>query len=214
MAQDEESGTGMSDKQLRDELITIFGAGHETTAATLSWVWYILATHPDVEAKLHAEIDTVLQGRPPKMEDLSRLSYTGQIIKEAMRLYPPAFGGSRESTTEVEIGGVHFPKGVPFFLNFYGMHRDSRFFANPEVFDAERFSVENEKSIDKNAYLPFGSGPRVCIGNAFAMMEARLLLATLAQQYRLTLPADMVVEPARRFALRPRYGLRMVAHKR
>jgi cytochrome P450 len=177
-------------------------------------VWYVLATHPDVEAKLHAEIDTVLQGRRPTMEDLPRLPYTGQIIKEAMRLYPPAFGGSREAAVDVEIGGVRFPKGTPFFLNFYGMQRDDRFFSNPSIFDPERFSSENEKSIDKNAYLPFGSGPRVCIGNAFAMMEARLLLATFAQQYRLTLPADMVVEPARRFALRPRYGLRMVAHKR
>jgi len=129
-------------------------------------------------------------------------------------LYPPAFATSRDSIDETEIGGITFPKGTSFFINIYGMHRDSRFFANPDVFDPQRFSPENEKTIDKNAYLPFGSGPRVCIGNAFAMMEARLLLATMAQQYRLTLPADMKVEPARRFTLRPRNGLRMVAHKR
>lgn len=214
MAQDEDNGERMNDKQLMDELMTIFGAGHETTATTLTWVWYVLATHPEVEAKLHAEIDTVLQGRRPTMEDLPRLPYTGQVIKEAMRLYPPAFGTTRENVVPTEIGGVPFPKGTPFMVNIYGMHRDSRFFDKPEVFDPERFSPENEKNIDKNTYIPFGNGPRICIGNAFAMMEARLLLATMAQQYRLSLPADMKVEPARRFALRPRYGLRMVAHKR
>jgi len=214
MARDEDNGERMSDKHLRDELMTIFGAGHETTATTLTWVWYVLATHPEIEAKLHAELDNVLQGRRPTMEDLPRLSYTSQVIKEAMRLYPPAFATSRDSIDETEIGGITFPKGTSFFINIYGMHRDSRFFANPDVFDPQRFSPENEKTIDKNAYLPFGSGPRVCIGNAFAMMEARLLLATMAQQYRLTLPADMKVEPARRFTLRPRNGLRMVAHKR
>lgn len=214
MARDEDNGERMSDKQLRDELMTIFGAGHETTATTLTWVWYLLAIHPEIEAKLHTELDSVLQGHRPAMDDLPRLPYTSQVIKEAMRLYPPAFATSRENSDETEIGGITFPKGTQFLINIYGMHRDSRFFINPDIFDPERFSPESEKSIDKNAYLPFGSGPRVCIGNAFAMMEARLLLATMAQQYRLSLPADMKVEPARRFTLRPRDGLRMVAHKR
>jgi cytochrome P450 len=211
----DEDGTGqMNDKQVRDEAMTLFGAGHETTAVALTWTWYLLSQHPEVEARLHEELNIALGGRQPTLEDLPRLPYTEMIIKEAMRLYPPAFGTTREANTNAEIAGYTIKKGQVVYVNIYGVHRDSRFFPDPDRFDPERFSPENEKQIQKYAYLPFGGGPRVCIGNAFAMMEARLILATVAQKYRLKLAPGHQVAPSRLFTLRPKFGMKMVAARR
>lgn len=213
LAQDDEGGQ-MTDKQVRDEAMTLFGAGHETTAVTMMWVWYLLSQHPEVEVKLMRELDSVLGGRAPTLEDLPHLPYTEMVIKETLRLYPPAFGVTRQTVADTEIGGHPIRKGRAVYVNIYGVQRDARFFPDPDRFDPERFSPENEKQIPKYAYLPFGSGPRVCIGNAFAMMEARLILATVAQKYRLAVAPGHQVVPDRLFTLRPKYGLKMVATKR
>ncbi|MEP7291896.1 MAG: cytochrome P450 [Chloroflexota bacterium] len=214
MARDEDSGDGMTDQQVRDEAMTVFGAGHETTAAALMWTWYLISQHPEVEAKLIEELDTVLNGRAPELSDLPRLTYTEMVIKEAIRLYPPAWSLTRETVADVELGGYPIKKGHVVILNVYGMHRDARYFPDPERFDPERFSAENEKTIPKYAYLPFGGGPRVCIGNAFAMMEAKLIVATIAPHFRLELAPDQVVKPQRVFTLRSKYGMRMFATER
>jgi cytochrome P450 len=209
MAQDADDGETMSDKQVRDEAITVFGAGHETTATALMWTWYLLSQHSEVEAKLLAELDSVLGGRTPTLDDLPNLPYTEMVVKEAMRLYPPAFAAARDSIADVTVAGYRLKKGSPIIINIYGVHRDERYFPNPEQFIPERFSPENEKNIPKYAYLPFGAGPRVCLGNMFAMMEARLILATVAQRVRLSLAPGHPVVPGRVFTLRPKNGLKM-----
>jgi cytochrome P450 len=213
LAQDENHG-GMSDQQLRDEVMTIFGAGHETTSGALTWALYLLSQHPEVAAQLHAEIDSVLGDRLPTYADLARLPWTDMIIKEAMRLYPPAWGVTREVIAPVSIHNYPLRQGVTVFINIIGIHHDERFYENPNEFIPERFSPDNEKNIPKYAYLPFGAGPRVCIGNSFAMMEARLLLATIAQKFTLSLAPEQVVVPERVFTLRPKFGMKMVAHVR
>jgi cytochrome P450 len=213
MARDDDDHP-MSDKQVRDEAITLFGAGHETTANALMWTWYLLSQNPDVEAKLHDELARVLGGRDPRIEDLPNLPYTEMVIKEALRLYPPAFSVVREAADDVTLGGYALPKGSIILGNIYGMHRDDRYFPNPQRFDPERFSPENEKTIPKYAYLPFGGGARICLGNAFAMLEARLVLATIAQKYRLALAPNFEVVPQRVFTLRAKYGMKMIAKQR
>jgi cytochrome P450 len=213
MAQ-EEDGSQMTDRQVRDEAMTLFGAGHETTSVALTWTWYLLSQHPDVEARLHDELALVLGGRTPTIADLPNLPYTDMVIKEAMRLYPPAFIATRQTLEPITLGGYSIPKNSVVMLNIYGLHYDSRYFPDPERFDPERFSPENEKHIPKYAYLPFGGGPRVCIGNAFASMEARLILATLAQRFHLSLAPGHPVVPERKFTLRPKFGMKMVVTER
>lgn len=213
MAQGDD-GSQMTDIQVRDEAMTLFGAGHETTAVTLTWAWYLLSQHPDVEARLHEELAAVLGGRAPTIADLPNLPYTDMVIKETMRLYPPAFTASRQMLEPITLGGYTIPKDAVILMNIYGLHRDARFFPDPERFDPERFSPENEKRIPKYAYLPFGGGPRVCIGNAFASMEARLILATLAQRFQLSLAPGHAVVPERKFTLRPKFGMKMVVTER
>lgn len=214
MAQDEDGGSGMTDKQVRDEAMTLFGAGHETTANALTWTWYLLSQNPEALEKLQAELDTVLGGRLPTYEDLPRLQYTEMVIKESMRIFPPAWGTSREAIQDVTVSGYPLKKDSIVLINIYGVHRDERFFPDPLKFIPERFSPENEKTIPKLAYLPFGAGPRVCIGNAFAMMEAKLILATLAQRFELALTPGHTVKDERIFVLRPKFGMSMIAHKR
>ena len=172
-AVDEESGARMSDQQLRDEMMTLFLAGHETTAAALTWIWYLLARHPEVETKLIEELDRVLAGRPPALADLPQLPCTEMVIRETMRLYPPAPIIARESIEEVTVGGYRVAKRSLITISPWAIHRDSRFFPDPE-----RFGPGWERRIPRYAYIPFGGGPRVCIGNGFAMMETRLILAT------------------------------------
>ncbi len=208
LAQDDE-GKGMSDRQLRDEMMTIFLAGHETTAMALSWTWYLLSQNLDVLVKLQDEIDTVLAGRAPTVADLAHLPYTEMVVKESMRLYPPAPGISRSPVEDVQLGGYTVPKGALFLMSIWAMQRDERLFPQPEAFQPERFAPEREKTIPRYAYMPFGGGPRICIGNSFALMEARLILATMTQRFDFRLKPDQQVEPEMLVTVRPKHGLQM-----
>ena len=213
-ATDDDSGSGMSDQQLRDEMMTLFLAGHETTAMALTWTWFLLSQHPDVEARLRAELERALHGRVPAVPDLPNLPYTDMIVREAMRLYPPAAGFAREPIEDVTIGGYTVPKGSLVTVNTYALHRDPRFFEEPQRFNPERFAPGWEDRIPRYAYLPFGGGPRVCIGNGFALMEARLILATVAQRWRMTLEPGQTVVPVQLVTTRPKNGLRMKLERR
>ncbi|MCL4300249.1 MAG: cytochrome P450 [Anaerolineae bacterium] len=199
LAVDEETGERMSNLQVRDEVMTMFIAGHETTALALTWTWVLLAQHPAVETKLHSELGQVLAGRLPTLADLANLPYTELIVKEVMRLYPPAWVMLRQSLTEIELGGYRIPKGAIVSITPYAVHRHPAYYDQPEQFWPERFAPDAsgetlEKRLPRFAYFPFGGGPRICIGNSFAMMEARLLLATIAQRYCLQLPPGFQVE--------------------
>ena len=212
-AQDDD-GSQMSDRQLRDEVMTLFLAGHETTALALSWSWYLLALHPEAERRFHSEIDEVLAGQPPKVSDLPKLKYTEMIAKESMRLYPPAYAVGREAIEETEIGGYRVPKGTQLFAFQWATHRDPRYFNKPGEFDPERWTSENSERLPKYAYFPFGGGPRGCIGNYFAMMEIVLLLATIGQRFRFTLDPKHTVEVLPVLSLRPKNGIKVVTGKR
>lgn len=175
----------------------------------LTWTWYLVSRHPDVEARLHAELDRALHGGSPAAADLVQLPYTEMVVREAMRLYPPAAGFAREPIEDVTIGGYTVPKGSLVTVNTYALHRDPRFFEEPERFNPERFAAGWEDRTPRYASLPFGGGPRVCIGNGFAMMEARLILATVAQRCKLSLEPDQEVVPIQLVTVRPRDGIRM-----
>jgi len=207
LAARDDDGSRMTDRQLRDEAITIFLAGHETTANALSWTWMLLSQNPAVEAKLHAELDAVLAGRTPALDDLPSLRYTGQVITESMRLYPPAWGMARIAIEDVEIGGYPIPKGCGISLAQWVVHRDPRWFDAPEEFRPERWEGDLMKRLPRFAYFPFGGGPRQCIGNNFAVMEATLLLATIAQRFRIRLVEGRPVVPMPSITLRPRSGV-------
>jgi cytochrome P450 len=205
----DEDGSQMSDKQLRDEVLTFLLAGHETTALALTWTWYLLSQHPEIESKLHEELDCVLAGRAPEFADLQKLRYTERVIKESMRLYPPAWSLARTVISDFELRGYKIPAGANVVMSQWIMHRHPAYFPNPEKFDPDRWLIETAQKLPRFAYFPFGGGPRQCIGAAFAMMEATLLLATIAQSFRLrTLPGHPVATSPS-FTLRPKYGLRM-----
>lgn len=208
-AQDED-GSQMTDAQLRDEVITLFLAGHETTALALSWTWYLLATNKTVEAKFHEELDRVLNGRLPELSDLPNLRYTEMIAKETMRLYPPAFGLGREAIEECEIGGYRVPRKTQVFAFQWATQRDPRFFDRPNEFDPDRWTPDFVEQLPKFAYFPFGGGPRVCIGNYFAMMEMILLMATIGRRFKFDLAPDANVELYPAMSLRPKTGVRVV----
>src|SRR5436853_1541661 len=212
-AQDED-GSRMTDRQLRDEAITLFLAGHETTASSLSWTWWLLARNPAVEAKLHAELDEVLGGRAPSIDDLARLPYTANVITESLRLYPPAWGLARIAVENHELAGYPVKKGMGVAMAQWVVQRDTRWYDKPEEFRPERWEGDFAKRIPRFAYFTFGRGPRQCIGNSFALMEARLILATIAQKYRLHLVPDHPVVPLASITLRPRYGVRVVLESR
>jgi cytochrome P450 len=214
LAAQDEDGSRMTDKQLRDEAITLFLAGHETTANTLSWTWWLLAQNPAVEAKLHAELRNVLAGRAPSLDDLPKLVYTNHIITESMRLYPPAWGTARTAIEDHEIAGYAVPKGSGVSFAQWTVHRDARWYDAPDEFRPERWEGDLLKRLPRFAYFPFGGGPRQCIGNAFALMEAALILATIAQQYRFRLVEGHPVVPLASITLRPRYGIRAVLEAR
>ena len=214
LAAQDEDGSRMTDKQLRDEAITLFLAGHETTANTLSWTWWLLAQNPAVEAKLHAELRNVLAGRAPSLDDLPKLVYTNHIITESMRLYPPAWGTARTAIEDHEIAGYAVPKGSGVSFAQWTVHRDARWYDAPEEFRPERWEGDLLKRLPRFAYFPFGGGPRQCIGNAFALMEAALILATIAQQYRFRLVEGHPVVPLASITLRPRHGIRVVMESR
>ena len=210
-ARDEETGERMDDKQLRDEVMTVFLAGHETTSNALSWTWYLLGRHPEIVEKLHAELDRVLAGRPPTFSDLPALPYTLQVLKESMRLYPPVWAFGRSVTEKTEILGARVEPGNIVFLSPYVTHRHPEFWPDPERFDPDRFLPERMAEQHRFAYFPFGGGPRVCIGNTFALMEGQLVLATLAQRHRLRFVDPRPVELWPQITLRPRGELRVVA---
>jgi cytochrome P450 len=208
-AVDEETGEGMTDLQLRDEVMTIYLAGHETTANALSWAHYLLAGHPEVVSKLRAEVDSLLQGRTPTLEDVPGLKYTRMVIDETLRVYPSVWTIARTPLEPDEIGGYPVMPGMNVALTPYITHRHPAFWENPDVFDPERFSTERSAGRHPFAYFPFGGGPRLCIGNSFAQMEATLILAMIVQRYELELVAGQVVEPQPVVTLRPRHGIRM-----
>jgi cytochrome P450 len=207
-AQDEDDGGTMTDRQLRDEVMTLFLAGHETSALTLSWAWWLLAQNPDVEKRFHNELDKVLQGRPPTLEDYSRLKFTEMIAKESMRLYPPAFGVGREAIEEFEVSGFRVPAKSQIFMFQWATQRDPRFFSDPDQFKPGRWS-EGDQNLPRYAYFPFGGGPRVCIGNYFAMIENVLLLATIGQRFRLRRLDEQPLELYPAMSLRPRGPMNM-----
>jgi len=214
LAARDEDGSRMTDKQLRDESITLFLAGHETTANTLSWTWWLLAQNPAAEKKLHAELDSVLGGRAPTLEDVAKLKYAENVLTESLRLYPAAWGLARLAIEEHEIGGYRVPKGTGISIALWVMHRDPRWFEAPEEFRPERWEDGLAKRLPRFAYFPFGGGPRQCIGNTFALMEATLVLATIAQRYRFRLVEGHPVVPLASITLRPRHGIRAVLEVR
>ncbi|WP_207955942.1 cytochrome P450 [Rubrobacter marinus] len=208
-ARDEETGEGMSDRQIRDEVTTMYLAGHETTAVTLAWAWYLLSKNPEAARGMREEVGRVLGGRPPGVEDLKELLRTRAVVDETLRLYPPAWVVSRKAVGEDEIGGYPIPAGQIVFLSPYVTHRREDLWPNPEGFDPNRFAPANGEGRPRFAYFPFGGGPRVCIGNNFALMEATLVLAMVTQRFRLDLVPGRTVEPTPRGTLRPRPGVWM-----
>ena len=213
LAQDEEEDSGgMSDLQVRDEAMTLFLAGHETTSNALSWTWYLLSRNPEVERALHEEVDRVCGDRLPRPDDVARLTYTEMVLAESMRIYPPAYLIGRMALEDVTIGEWRVPKGAIVIVAEIVTHRDARWFPDPMRFDPTRFTSEARASRPKFAYFPFGGGPRICIGEGFAWTEGILLLATIAQKWRFTGAPD--VEPLPLITLRPRGGLPMRATRR
>ena len=210
----DDDGNSMSDQQLRDEVITLLLAGHETTALNLSWAWYLLAQHPEIENKLHAELDAVLAGRLPTASDLPNLPFTDKVIRETLRLYPPAWRIFRRAQEQFQVGQYVIPPGSNIVISQWVTHRDPRWFSEPTRFNPHRWNEEAAAKLPRFAYFPFGGGPRVCIGAGFAMMEATLLLATIAQRYRMRLVPNQRVEPLASITLRPRNGIRVILEQR
>ncbi|HEU4643593.1 MAG TPA: cytochrome P450, partial [Gemmatimonadaceae bacterium] len=210
----EGDGGGMDDRQLRDEIVTLLMAGHETTANWLTWTWYLLARHPHVEACLHAELDDVLRGRPPEPDDVARLPYTRNVLSESLRLYPPAWALERRAIADFEAGGHRIRKGTQVIVSQYLVHRDPRWWHEPERFDPTRWAEPADATRPKFAYFPFGAGTRLCIGEHFAWMEAALVLATLAQRWRLRYARSQPPVPEPLITLRPRGGLPVLLERR
>jgi cytochrome P450 len=206
-AVDADTGERMTDQQLRDEVITLFLAGHETTANALSWTWYLLSKYPEIERKLYAELKQVLCGRVPELADLPNLKYTRMLVDESIRLYPPAWLISRTAREDDIVDGVTIPAGSVAFLSPYVTHRHPDLWENPEGFDPERFNRQKSESRPDFAYFPFGGGPRLCIGNNFALMEAQLVMATLVQHFRVELVPGHPIEFQPSITLRPRHGI-------
>ncbi|GAB4375405.1 MAG: cytochrome P450 [Elainellaceae cyanobacterium] len=204
-----EDGTCMSDRQVRDEVMTFILAGHETTAVALSWAWFLLATHPHVEEKLQAELQAVLAGRSPTWADLPKLRYTEWIILEAMRLYPPVWALARTVASDCEIAGYSVKAGSDVVASQWVVQRDPRWFPEPEAFNPDRWANDLAKRLPPYTYFPFGGGSRICIGKAFAMMEASLILATIAQRYQMTLVEPEAIEPRASVSLRPKQGVKV-----
>ncbi len=210
---DEDGGT-MTDQQVRDEAMTLLLAGHETTAVALSWTWFLLAQHSEVEQKLWDELESVLKGRTPGVGDVPRLPYMNRVIRESMRLYPPAWAMARVAVEDCEIGGYRVPAGSSVAMSQWVMHRDPRFYRDPERFNPDRWAEERMKALPKFAYFPFGGGPRICIGASFAMLEIALTLATVAQKYQLHLAPGHTVTPLASITLRPKEGIHVILKQR
>ncbi len=209
----DDDGSRMDDRTVRDEVLILFLAGHETTALALSWTFHLLSQHPEVERRLHDELDAVLAGRAPTFEDIPRLKYAECVVHEALRIYPPAWAIGRESTEGFDLAGRRFEKGTWVWITPWTLHRDPRWFPDPMRFAPERWEDGLAKRLPRFAYLPFGGGPRICIGNQFAMMEAVLLLATIARRFSLR-TATPRVEPEASVTLRFKHGLSMTLSER
>jgi cytochrome P450 len=203
LAARDEDGRGMSERQLRDEVITLFLAGHETTAASLAAALHFVGAHPEVQRRLQAEVDAVLGGRAPGFADLPRLAYTDRVVKEVLRLFPSGPIFDRDAIEDVEIGGHVIPRGTTVLISPYAMQRDARYFADPERFDPDRWLTPQAKNVSRYAYFPFGGGPRICIGASFATMESVLLLARLAQGWTFTSLPGRDLRPIAGFTMRP-----------
>jgi cytochrome P450 len=210
----QEDGQGMDDRQVRDEAMTIFLAGHETTANALTWTWYLLSQHPDVEANLHDEVDRVLEGRPPAAHDLARLPYTETVVSESVRCYPPAWILGRMAVRENSVREYVMPEGSVALMSPYIVQHDPRWFPDPFRFDPDRWTPDAAAARPKFSYFPFGGGPRLCIGESFAWMELQLVVATFARRWRLRLAPGARVDLLPQITLRPRYGMPMTLHRR
>ena len=210
----EAHGDHMSDRQVRDECMTLFVAGHETTAVALTWTWYLLSQNPEIEARLHKEINSVLQGRLPTFDDLPQLRYAEMVLAESMRLYPPAWTVARMTLEPYRIAKYLLPPRTLLMMSQWIVHRDARYFPDPDRFDPERWTLEARSSRPRFSYFPFGGGPRQCVGEGFAWTESILLLVTLAQHWTVRLVPGHPVEPQPRLTLRPKYGMKMVLKKR
>lgn len=210
-----EDGTKMSKKQVMDELVTLFVAGHETTSNALTWAFYLLATHPEVQIKLQKELDETLCGKTAEFADLKSLVYTEMVVKESMRLLPPVWAlNTRQANEDTVVGEFLFPRDKVIFISPYANHINPKYFPEPDKFDPERFSAENEKSIPKHVYIPFGTGSRVCIGQAFAMMEAKLILATIVQCFDITLAEGQMLNPQAQITLSNKDGMKVNIKRR
>jgi cytochrome P450 len=213
--QDDE-GVGMTDRQLHDEIMTLFLAGHETTANVLSWTWLLLGQNPETEQKLNEELQRVLNGRVPTPADLPQLVYTDMVLRESMRMYPPVWVIGRRALASFRLGDYEIPANTNMLISQFLMHRDARYFPKPETFDPNRWSAGNARTaaLPRFAYFPFGGGPRVCIGAGFAMMEAVLLLATIAQQFQIQIAPGEKVSIQPTVTLRPRNGIPVTLKRR
>lgn len=210
----QEDGAGMTDRQVRDEAMTLFLAGHETTSTVLTWTWYLLSQHPEAERKLHAELHDVLGGRAPTIRDLPRLRYTEMVLSESMRVLPPAWAIGRRALADHPAGGYEIPKGAVVIVSPYLVHHDPRWFDDPEAFVPERWADGQREKPPRHAYFPFGAGSRMCIGEPFAWLEAILVLAAIAQRWRLRLAPGHPVELQPVITLRPRHGMLMRVERR
>ena len=213
-ARDEDTGEGMNDEQVRNEVITIYGAGHETTAVALTWTCYALNQHPDVLKALQSEVDTALQGRTPTMADLPNLPYTLQVFEETLRLFPPVPLSVRMAYEPTQLDGYAVPKNQLVAIGINNMHRHPDFWEQPEAFMPERFAPENKAKLNRIAYLPFFTGPHLCIGSNFALMEGQLLLAMMVQRYAMRMTPNQKVEKEVAITMRPKHGLPVTLQRR
>jgi cytochrome P450 len=213
-ATDPETGYHLTDGEIRDEIMTMFLAGHETTASSIAWTWILLAQNPQVEEELFREVNSQLQNWPPTKDDIIRLKYTIQVMEEALRLYPPVYIISRRAEKEDEMGGYRIPEKSTVFFSPYVLHQDPRFWEDPKEFNPDRFSPGNKAKIQPYTYVPFIEGPRKCLGYHFAMLESPLILAAVARNFRLRLVPGQEVQPYFSVTLRPKSGIRMILEKR
>jgi cytochrome P450 len=213
-ARDEESDSTMNNIQVRDEAMNLFIAGHETTACTLAWTWYLLSRHQEIYTQVREEGDRVLSGRLPTIADLPHLPYTLQVFKEALRLYPPIYAFTRQVLRPIQLESYYLPKGATIIISPYTMHRRADLFPDPERFAPERFSSQREESLPSYSYIPFSAGPRICVGMHFALLEGHLVLATLVQRVTFEFASQCDVEPQPLVTLRPKGGIPLVVRKR
>jgi len=214
MSARDEEGRALDDRQIRDEALTLFVAGHETTANALAWTFLLLGLYPAARERLFHAIDEVLEGRPPTVADLPRLRSAEHTILESMRLYPPAWAIGRQAIVDTKVGDYEIQKGTQVWISQYVVHHDARWFDAPYAFRPERWEGDLQKRLHRFAYFPFGGGPRICIGNTFAMMEATLVLATLSRRFRLQIVPGQRIAPAAEITLRPRDGVKVIVERR